>query len=67
MAHSKVFYTRDVGKFDGTYFNVWKYKQNLFLKAKKLWPIVFGIEAKLEAPSAAQIAAGTAPLQIGKK
>jgi hypothetical protein len=44
MVHSKVFNTRDVGKFDGTYFNVWKHKLTLFLKAEKLWPIVFGMK-----------------------
>jgi hypothetical protein len=50
MAHLKVPDTHDVGKFDGTYFNMWKHKLTLFLKAKTLWPIVSGIEAKPKVP-----------------
>jgi len=37
---------KDVTKFDGTYFNVWKHCITLLFKAKRFWPIVEGTESK---------------------
>lgn len=36
---------KDVTKFDGTFFNVWKHPMTLFM-GERFWPIVEGIEPK---------------------
>lgn len=34
MTQTKVLKTLDIGKFDGTYFNLWKHKSTLLFKIK---------------------------------
>jgi len=42
---------RNMTKFDGTFFNVWKHHMILLFKAKRFWSIVEGTEPKPKAPT----------------
>jgi hypothetical protein len=53
-----------IPKFDGSYFNTWKYKLTLKFKTERLWSIVNGIEPLPVAPTAGQKAAGSQALPV---
>jgi len=46
--YRKVTNNKDIPKFDGSYFNVWKHRLSLIMKVKRFMIIVNGLEKKLE-------------------
>jgi len=48
--YHKVTNNKDIPKFDGSCFNVWKHRLSLIMKVKRFMIIVNGLERKLKYP-----------------
>jgi hypothetical protein len=53
---------RNILKFNGSYFHIWKHKLNFLILNEKLWTLVEGIETKPIPPIAIQKTIRVQPL-----